>query len=157
MQAVPRNDVEEEEKERHIIPPVVPPEPPMTGNVPSVQGTPQIGTVPSVPGGAGTTATTLTVGTMAKVLVITATCAAVIFAGIKVLPPILSHPTATPTTSVTHAKATTVPMPPTQTSCPAQGTARAAVTAPLVLGTHQNLVYSTRLGAISNATSPKPQ
>lgn len=35
----------------------------------------------------------------------------------------------------------TVPMPPTQTSCPADGTARAAVFRPLSLGGHQNLVY----------------
>src|SRR5690349_18455782 len=36
---------------------------------------------------------------------------------------------------------TTLPLPPTLTSCPALGTARAAVTAPLALGTHQNIVY----------------
>ncbi len=35
----------------------------------------------------------------------------------------------------------TVPMPPTQTTCPADGTARAAVMRPLALGSHQNLVY----------------
>jgi eukaryotic-like serine/threonine-protein kinase len=35
----------------------------------------------------------------------------------------------------------TVAMPPTQTSCPPQGQGRAAVTAPLTLGTHQNIVY----------------
>jgi hypothetical protein len=35
----------------------------------------------------------------------------------------------------------TVSMPPTQTSCPVPGTARAAVTRPLVLGTHQNIIY----------------
>ncbi len=35
----------------------------------------------------------------------------------------------------------TVAMPPTQTSCPPQGQARAAVTAPLTLGSHQNIVY----------------
>jgi len=98
LQAVPSKDGEEEEKEekRRVIPPVVPPELPATGNVPSVQGTPQVGTVPSVPGLGGTAATTLTAGTMAKVIVIAATCAAVIFAGIKVLPPILSHPPARP-------------------------------------------------------------
>ena len=37
--------------------------------------------------------------------------------------------------------AQTVPMPPTQTSCPADGTARAAVMRTLSLGTHQNMVY----------------
>jgi hypothetical protein len=35
----------------------------------------------------------------------------------------------------------TVPMPATQTSCPAAGTARPAVMNPLVLGKHQNVVY----------------
>ena len=35
----------------------------------------------------------------------------------------------------------TVPMPPTQTSCPTDGTARAAVMKPLALGKKQNLVY----------------
>ncbi len=35
----------------------------------------------------------------------------------------------------------TVPMPHTETSCPASGTARATITAPLALGTHQNVVY----------------
>ncbi|MBV9256751.1 MAG: hypothetical protein JO215_01900, partial [Ktedonobacteraceae bacterium] len=35
----------------------------------------------------------------------------------------------------------TVPMPPTQTSCPADGTARAAVMRPLALGNNPNLVY----------------
>ncbi len=35
----------------------------------------------------------------------------------------------------------TVAMPPTQTSCPPQGQGRPAVTAPLTLGSHQNIVY----------------
>jgi len=35
----------------------------------------------------------------------------------------------------------TVPMPQTQTACPAANTARAAVMRPLALGSHQNLVY----------------
>src|SRR5579859_3453106 len=131
----------EAEEEHPIIPPTIPPELPTTGKVPSVSGMPQVGTVPSIPGGAGSVATTLMAGTMAKVLVITVMCAAVIFAGIKVLPPIILHPTATSTTSVLHAKATTVLMPPTQTSCPPTGTARAAITRPLVLGKDQNVVY----------------
>src|SRR5579859_3500590 len=37
--------------------------------------------------------------------------------------------------------AQTVPMPPTQTSCPADGSARAAVMRTLSLGKHQNVVY----------------
>ncbi len=36
---------------------------------------------------------------------------------------------------------TTVPAPPTLTSCPATGTARAAIMPTLALGTHQNIVY----------------
>lgn len=51
---------------------------------------------------------------------------------------------ATPGQTVTPAPATTattVPMPPTQTSCPPAGTARAAVMAPLVRGSHPNVVY----------------
>jgi|SRR5260370_4599113 len=35
----------------------------------------------------------------------------------------------------------TQPVPPTQINCPKEGTARAVVTAPLVLGSHQNVVY----------------
>ncbi len=38
---------------------------------------------------------------------------------------------------------TSVPVPPTQTSCPVGGAARAAVMAPLSLGTHQNVVFIT--------------
>lgn len=50
--------------------------------------------------------------------------------------------TSTPTTSTSlTSQPTTVAMPATQTSCPATGTARALVTAPLALGHHQNLVY----------------
>ena len=45
-------------------------------------------------------------------------------------------PVATPTTAPT-----TAPVPPTLTSCPATGTARAAVFAPLALGNHPNIVY----------------
>jgi hypothetical protein len=35
-----------------------------------------------------------------------------------------------------------VPLPATQTSCPAAGTARAAVMTPLTLGNHPNIVYT---------------
>ncbi len=45
------------------------------------------------------------------------------------------------TQSNTQSVVQTVPMPPTQTSCPADGTARAAVMKPLTLGKNQNLVY----------------
>lgn len=97
LQADPTND--EEEEEQRILPPVVTPELSATGNVPSVQGVPHVGTIPSVPSvssGAGTAATTMTAGTMVKVLVIVVMCAAVLFASVKILPPILTHSTITP-------------------------------------------------------------
>lgn len=159
LQHVPPHDSShEEDEEQQIIPPVVPPEVPTTGSVPSVQGIPQVGTVPSIPAGAGTVATTLTAGTLAKVVVVLAVCAAVIFTGIKAIPPILNHSTttSTPITSITPITKT-LPVPPTQTSCPVPGTARAAVTAPLVLGKHQNLIYTTSQNqAIPNPYLPVP-
>src|SRR5205807_2979306 len=125
---------------RRVIPLFMPPEVPASGNVPSVAGTPQVGTVPSLSGGGGGTgATTSTAATMAKVLLIAALCVAVVVAGVKVLPPLLLHPTAAPPAGVP-VKATTGPVPPTQTSCPQAGTARAAVKGTLVLGTHQDIV-----------------
>lgn len=51
-----------------------------------------------------------------------------------------SASTSTPSVSQTPS-AQTVPMPPTQTTCPTANTARAAVMRPLVLGNHANLVY----------------
>ena len=57
--------------------------------------------------------------------------------------------TATPTTGGASSTPTTVPMPATQTACPSAGTARAAIFAPLVLGSHQNIVYFFNQG-ISN-------
>ena len=48
---------------------------------------------------------------------------------------------ATLTTGGAASTPTTAPMPATQTACPAAGTARAAVFAPLVAGSHQNVVY----------------
>lgn len=53
-------------------------------------------------------------------------------------------PTATPSVQTgngTQTPSQTVPMPQTQTSCPATNTARAAIMRPLALGNHQNLVY----------------
>lgn len=43
-------------------------------------------------------------------------------------------------------------MPPTQTDCPAAGTARALVTAPLSLGSHQNFVYEVNEGSFNAPT-----
>ncbi|MFL5667243.1 MAG: hypothetical protein ACJ8BW_38730 [Ktedonobacteraceae bacterium] len=51
--------------------------------------------------------------------------------------PVMQTSKSGPLTSVM----TTIPMPPTQTSCPASGTGRAAVMRPLALGNHANIVY----------------
>src|SRR5258708_33714891 len=57
-------------------------------------------------------------------------------------------PASSPTTAVTPGETTTPvptvttqPVPPVQTSCPPQGSERAAVTAPLALGKDPNIVY----------------
>jgi len=60
--------------------------------------------------------------------------------------------TATPTPT-SSAVSTTVPMPPTQTSCPLTGTARAAVMAPLALGKQDTVVYVEIQGHPLNPTS----
>jgi hypothetical protein len=55
-----------------------------------------------------------------------------------------SATSATPTTTGKTPPAnggTTAPIPPTQTSCPAAGTSRAAIMPTLPLGSHQNIVY----------------
>jgi hypothetical protein len=57
-----------------------------------------------------------------------------------------SGPTLTPTVI-------TAPVPPTQTSCPPQGTVRAAVTAPLALGKDANIVYLVTEYNASSSTS----
>ncbi len=58
--------------------------------------------------------------------------------------------TITPTTGTTPI---TVPMPPTETSCPTAGAARGAVIAPLVLGSHANAVYVYNQG---RGSTPHP-
>lgn len=129
---------EEDETQRQYIAPVIPiPNVPTAPEVPMVQGAPQVGTVPSIvnPGSLAGGAATVTVGTMAKVLFIAILCATVVVGAVKVLPPIFS-----PSKTSTNAPVS-VPVPPTQTSCPPTGTARAAVTAPLALGNHQEIVY----------------
>ncbi len=55
--------------------------------------------------------------------------------------------TSTSTTGSAPATPTTTTKPVTQTACPSPGTARAAVFAPLVLGSHQNIVYVFNQGA----------
>ena len=67
--------------------------------------------------------------------------------------PSTSGHTATPTTGGTTSTPTTAPMPATQTACPTARTARAAVFAPLVLGSHQNIVYIFNQGASPSPTS----
>src|SRR5205085_1966978 len=61
-------------------------------------------------------------------------------------------PGTTPTATTNPAPAT-APVPPTQTSCPAAGTGRAAVTAPLALGSHQNIVYLVKQGPGGSTSS----
>jgi hypothetical protein len=56
--------------------------------------------------------------------------------------------------SVPHLPTTTA-MPQTQTSCPAAGKARAIVSAPLVTGTHQNIVYAVDEGTYNAPTQAK--
>lgn len=73
-------------------------------------------------------------------------------------PPSGRQPTPTPgkTSSpgrTATSEPTTVPMPPTQTSCPPAGTARAAVMAPLVMGRHANVVYVENPGEGANPTA----
>src|SRR2546423_14636689 len=64
----------------------------------------------------------------------------------------VASPTSTSSTPPTNGGgspasiSTTVPMPAMQMSCPAAGTARAAVIAPLALGSHQNIVYIVNQG-----------
>ncbi len=62
--------------------------------------------------------------------------------GKTVTTPTTTSNSPTPGNSTVTPPATATVLPPTQTSCPAAGTARAAVMPPLALGTHQNVVYS---------------
>ncbi len=64
-----------------------------------------------------------------------------------------TQPPGQPGTPTTGATPTTVPMPPTQTSCPAAGTARGVVIAPLALGSHANIVYVYNQG---RGSTPHP-
>ena len=66
-------------------------------------------------------------------------------------------PASSPTTAVTPGETTTPvpavttqPVPPVQTSCPPQGSVRAAVTAPLALGKDPNIVYLVTEYNLSN-------
>jgi eukaryotic-like serine/threonine-protein kinase len=56
-------------------------------------------------------------------------------------------------TPIAGATPTTVPLPPTQTSCPAPGTARGAVVARLTLGSHASIVYAYNQG---RGSTPHP-
>jgi hypothetical protein len=53
---------------------------------------------------------------------------------------VITGKTPLPTSTLTQA-VTTAPVPPTQTSCPPQGSVRAAATAPLALGKDANIIY----------------
>jgi dipeptidyl aminopeptidase/acylaminoacyl peptidase len=54
--------------------------------------------------------------------------------------------------TISPTRPTTLPVPPTQTSCPTDNTARALVTAPLSLGNHPTIVYATNEFAADNHT-----
>jgi hypothetical protein len=56
-------------------------------------------------------------------------------------------------TAPTGSTPITVPMPTTQTACPPAGTARAAVLAPLVLGSHQTIVYLFNQGTSPSSST----
>ena len=86
------------------------------GNIPVAAGTPQIGTVPSVAGTA-VKATAFTATTTFKIAAVALVCAALIIAGVKVIPPIIAHGGSTGVGGGP-PKLVTVKMPPTQTSCP---------------------------------------
>jgi hypothetical protein len=60
---------------------------------------------------------------------------------LAVLVPLLGLRVAPASAADSLASVQTVPMPPTQTSCPANGTARAAVMKPVKLGKHPTIVY----------------
>lgn len=70
-------------------------------------------------------------------------------------PVVTLTPDSTPGGAVTPTPVvTTAPVPPTQTNCPAAGTARAAMLAPLALGNHPTIVYTvTAPGASTNVPS----
>ena len=85
-------------------------------------------------------ATTVGVGAAVKAIIAIAVIAAASAGAVKAAPLLFHHGGTTPSSS--HQIATQ-PMPPTSTSCPAPGTARAMVNRTLVPGNHQNLVFST--------------
>ena len=151
------HDSQDDKEEPDSLPPLMPTSGvPATGDVPVVQGTPQVGSVPSVP--ASVTGLPVKAGMSAfvKVLIVAASCAVIVAGSVKVIPILVKGGNNTQSgasQSGTHPILTTVPMPPTQTSCPPAGTGRAAVIRPLVLGKHQNLIYTTREGSLGNPTS----
>lgn len=148
-----------ERREFAPLPPLSEQSAPPSGNVPFVQGTPQAGSVPSVASQGISTAakvSAITAGTLAKFAMVAVMCAAIVVASVKVIPPLLTHSgtgTSTPHAGPTHKLPTvvTVKMPPTETSCPAGGQGRAAVTRPLALGKDQNIVYTKNIKS-SNST-----
>ena len=77
----------------------------------------------------------------------------------NITPTVVAHssPTTTnnhtPVVTQTTSAGGTVSMPSTSTSCPATGTARAAITAHLQLGDHQNIVYAYNVGTSDAPTS----
>lgn len=129
------------------VPPLSGQPAPTMGNVPVVQGVPQVGTVPSIPLqgiGMAAKASVITAGSIVKIVAIVVVCAAVVVAGVKIIPPIITRGGINVLSgNATHKvpPVVTVKMPPTETTCPSSGQARAAIIRPLAPGKGQNIVY----------------
>jgi hypothetical protein len=91
--------------------------------------------------GSGTASSSLASGAIVKTIITIVIIAVAATGALKVVPQILQHGQ-----PPRQSSSTTQPMPPTLTSCPAEGTARAAVSAYLAPGHHQTLVFSTNTG-----------
>lgn len=132
-------------KESNYVTPLMPaPGVPSTGDVPVVQGTPQVGSVPSVPASVASLPVKAGMSAFVKVLIVAASCAVIVAGSVKVIPILVKGGNNTQggaSQAGKHPILTTVPMPATQTSCPTPGPARAAVERPLALGSNDNVVY----------------
>jgi eukaryotic-like serine/threonine-protein kinase len=97
------------------------------------------------------------------ILVLIASLGGVLYTQRHITPPVVATVTphsGTPATGITpvdkgstaQVTGNTQSVPPTQTDCPPSGQARAAIIAPLVLGTHPNVVYIVNEGTPANPT-----
>jgi hypothetical protein len=91
----------------------------------------------------GHVAGSIVTGVTAKVVIVAVVCVVAAASAVGATRLIATHNTAQHATTAAHTTPALVtkPVPPTLTSCPAPGTARPAVLAPLVLGHDANLVY----------------